>query len=234
VTEMFHYVLFFQVMKPLATVLDKLQGDKNMTMGHLLPLITILKRKLVALETQEDAPLTICQPLATALVNGIDRPKRFGKMLEMGEDTNTILLAAITEPKYKTYWMLTEEDKNKAKDVLLTALREVDAGPTLRRQQTDVNDFFRGELVHTEDSCEEELNNWLTASSTEQASISAFRRIKEIYLQTNTLLPTSASSERMFSKGKDLLQAKRNRMKDKHFEMRLLLSINRENKRKRK
>jgi hypothetical protein len=50
--------------------------------------------------------------------------------------------------------------------------------------------------------------------------------LKSNFLKYNTPVPSSAAVERVFSLGKDILQPKRSRLSDKHFEMLVFLKAN--------
>ena len=57
-------------MQPIADALDILQGEKNVSMGYLLPTITVLKNELEAMIN--DQSITECKPLVRGLLAGID------------------------------------------------------------------------------------------------------------------------------------------------------------------
>ena len=50
--------------------------------------------------------------------------------------------------------------------------------------------------------------------------------IKDLFIEFNTPIPSSAAVERLFSTGKDILKPKRSRLTDKHFEMLFFLRKN--------
>ena len=58
-------------MKPVAQAVNILQAEKNMFLGYLLLTIAMLRDKLIAKRTA----VTVCKPLVSALIDGID--KRF-------------------------------------------------------------------------------------------------------------------------------------------------------------
>lgn len=83
-------------MKPLTVALDTLQGEDNCYYGSLLPTLEILMSK------------TLAQAIKT----------RFASVL----DSEEALLAAVTLPKFKVWW-LKEEDRRDALRTLLTTKR---------------------------------------------------------------------------------------------------------------
>jgi hypothetical protein len=66
---LFEYVA---VMKPVAQALNILQSEKNMYLAYLLPTIGLLRDKLVA----QRMSATVCKPLISALITGIDNRSR--------------------------------------------------------------------------------------------------------------------------------------------------------------
>lgn len=67
---MFHRTETFQVMSLLAEALDILQGEKNMYMGYLLPVIATLERKLRRFDSDQ---LIHCDPLKNAILSGVSK-----------------------------------------------------------------------------------------------------------------------------------------------------------------
>jgi hypothetical protein len=59
---------YLSVMKPVAQALNIMQSEKHMFLGCLIPTIMILREKLIA----KSAAVTMCKPLVSALIEGID------------------------------------------------------------------------------------------------------------------------------------------------------------------
>ena len=59
---------YLSAMKPVAQALNIMQSEKHMLLGCLIPTIMILREKLIA----KSAAVTICKPLVSALIQGID------------------------------------------------------------------------------------------------------------------------------------------------------------------
>ncbi len=70
------------------------------------------------------------------------------------------------------------------------------------------------------------MSRYLADSSEDIKSVLWYKRIQEVCLKYNTILPSSASSERLFSKGKHMFRRNRHSLKDDSFEMQLLLNVN--------
>ena len=58
------------------------------------------------------------------------------------------------------------------------------------------------------------------------AMLDKYPRVKNLFLEFNTALPSSASVERLFSAGQLVLTARRNRLADAIFETLLMLKVN--------
>ena len=86
-------------MGPFANTLDLLQSEEKGFMGYLLPSLYGLRSKLVQIQDRS----IYCDPLAQALITGID--KRFGSMM-----TDPKLLAAsLIHPHFKTDWLIPND-----------------------------------------------------------------------------------------------------------------------------
>lgn len=92
---------FVKVMKPFAKALDVLQNEAKMSIGCVLPVLTLLKEQLQ--ELQDGNRLVHCTPLVYCLLDGIE--KRFRPHFT----DNFFNLAALSDPYFKLIWV--EEDK---------------------------------------------------------------------------------------------------------------------------
>ena len=72
------------------------------------------------------------------------------------------------------------------------------------------------------------LNVSLIKSPKRQICSSNFQNdaLKNLFIRYNTALPSSATIERVFSVGKDILKPKRAGLSDDHFEMLIFLKVN--------
>ncbi|KAL4104536.1 hypothetical protein QTP88_019831 [Uroleucon formosanum] len=69
---------YFNVMKPLAFSLDKLQGEKNSFLGYVAPTFLALRKLLI-----QSNQLTYCKPLSLAIVTSLE--KRFSFLYNLSE-----------------------------------------------------------------------------------------------------------------------------------------------------
>ena len=88
---------YVSVMGPVATALDKLQGESQAYLGCLLPIIAITNLNLKKI--QEEKYLAYCMPLVNTLIAGIE--KRFGHLLSDQE----FQLAAAFHPRFRLLWL---------------------------------------------------------------------------------------------------------------------------------
>ena len=86
-------------MGPFAHTLDLLQSEEKGFMGYLLSSLYGLRSKLVHIQDKS----TYCEPLAEALIAGID--KRFGTMMRGPK----LLAASLIHPHFKTDWLIPNE-----------------------------------------------------------------------------------------------------------------------------
>jgi hypothetical protein len=70
------------------------------------------------------------------------------------------------------------------------------------------------------------MDKYLADPSREISSLNRYPMVKQLFLKTNTALPSSAPVERLFSIGGQVMTPRRNRLTDEHFEMLLLLRAN--------
>ena len=86
-------------MGPFAQTPDILQSEEKGFMGYLLPSLCGLRTKLLNIQQKS----TYCEPLADALIAGID--KRFGTTVKNPK----LLAASLIHPYFKTDWLIPNE-----------------------------------------------------------------------------------------------------------------------------
>lgn len=92
---------FITVMKPLAEALDVLQGDIHVSIGYLLPTLTVLLNELEDLK--RSSSLKHCKALPSLMIEAIKT--RFDGYFEDQE----LRVAAIVHPRFKMHWVKEEE-----------------------------------------------------------------------------------------------------------------------------
>jgi hypothetical protein len=71
-----------------------------------------------------------------------------------------------------------------------------------------------------------QMDMYLADPSRELSSLNRYPMMKQLFLKTNTALPSSAPVKRLFSIGGQVMTPRRNRLTDEHFEMMLFLRAN--------
>ena len=91
---------YVKIVRPIAEALDVLQGDLKISVGYLLPTLTILKSKLRKLDSQNPKH---CKPMLREILRSIDR--RFGSYFTDRE----LRLASMVHPRFKLSWLPDDE-----------------------------------------------------------------------------------------------------------------------------
>jgi hypothetical protein len=131
--------------------------------------------------------------------------------------------------------MESEEQKLRGKALLLGAMRQLDESAFARESSEDSasatvsEDSFFDFSDSAPDSVDmsSEMDKYLADPLREISSLNRYPMVKQLFLKTNTALPSSAPVERLFSIGGQVMTPRRNRLTDEHFEMLLLLRANR-------
>jgi len=98
---------YITVLRPIATALNCLQGDKSDSMsfmGALLPTLLTVQQKLM--QISQFSSLLYCKPLASALLEGLQN--RFGHLLSFDSAANEFIIAAVSHPFFKLRWIPEE------------------------------------------------------------------------------------------------------------------------------
>ena len=92
------------------------------------------------------------------------------------------------------------------------------------------DEFFGGALAEKPRQCnssEKLLDDFLKKKHESQskaiAALLSDMMLKELFVEYNAAIPSSAAVERLFSLGKDVLKPKRSGLSDEHFEMLVFL-----------
>lgn len=101
---------FMKVMKPISEALDALQADAKISMGYLLPTLTIFLRKMECL--LKKGAIKHCKPLLSTLIES-DRHR----FTDCFHDEN-LYIAAMIHPLFKTKWINEDERASRIKRLI--------------------------------------------------------------------------------------------------------------------
>ena len=216
---------YITAMEPIAIALDFLQGDKYTYLGYLIPTLKSVQQHL----EERKERLVTCRSVVDTMLSALKR--RFQSQLE----SRNAVVAAVYIPEFKLDFLADETDnddritKSKAKDWLLAEMIVLDgsqsgSGETVEEERG--SSFFVVKKQRRKESVEDEMYRYLADQSSDLDSIRNYKRVMQVFLKLNTMLPTSASVEHLFSKGRDVFRYSRRTMSDQNFEIQLLLNAN--------
>lgn len=235
---------YCRTLAPIAVALDRLQGEKTSYYADLLPTLFKVSSQLTQLQSVN---FRHCTPLLTAVTAGFQR--RFKSFLEVAPEAevNLALLATMSHPYFKLRWLPVQfaDQQSRLKGLLLSTARAMWTGgnPTICDQpsgdDTD-DDYFafadrsasasdtQGQPVQEEatNKCDLEVLQYLEDKSKELSILNTYQMVKRVFIRYNTVLPSSAAVERLFSFAGLITRPHRRAMSDKTFEYLLLLKGN--------
>ena len=162
---------------------------------------------------------------------------RFEKVFQ----SDNAILAAVTLPKFKLKWMESQIKKDLYKQMLIQKIRSLAAdnevmvvqdpqnqtAQSARNKKDDFYDFTSDDEYATESNVEKEADDYL-ANARRIEDLHKYPIVKRLFILYNTVLPSSASVERLFSLGGLVLSSKHNRLADGRFEKLLLMRYNKD------
>lgn len=226
---------YIAVMTPIATSLDRLQGEKNASQGFIIPTLISMKYRISTLDGSN--LLKIFKKTALDAIGA-----RFDRYYGVNEANRDLILASLSIPQFKTTFIENSADERKARAILSEqCLRETNLEDDTNENNTHVeldvatNDDFFLIFNHTEPQrrtsiegdIDSEISRYLGDSRKEITILNDYKYIKKIYFKFNTTLSSSAPVERVFSNSKLIFRPQRNRLSAENFERTLLLRVNR-------
>ena len=230
-------------MTPVCQSLDILQGEKKAFLGILLPTVTATMKMLA--DMNEDSSIIMTKPLLKALLNGF--MKRFAHLF----GDMDYLIASATHPHFKLTWLKSVDRKiipdadatatqikDKVRSFILSEANsmpkeELSSGEDSSMEGVDffaaLRDDARPSHAHfRHNNYEVDLERYfceLPVKSSKGLRRDMFPNdlIYRTFIKYNTAVPSSASVERLFSLGKDILRPKRCGLSDSLFNMLVFL-----------
>lgn len=241
---------YCQIMKPLATALDILQGDLNTYFGFLLPTLTSLANKWKRMKVDfQGARYFSANLILNECINALY--SRFSTVFKLTwEDA---ILAAVTIPKFKFCWYNSLKSENPTvsmeslKQMVISAIVAVfkddcstmDSDDREKEEDSEYSGFFdfsddddvlQGQKGKEQDkkrrAIELELLQYIEDKRTNLSILHEYPHLKKLFLRYNTCIPSSASVERLFSFATMVNEPRRHALTDENFEKLVVLKAN--------
>lgn len=156
------------------------------------------------------------------LINIYCQCNRFGTWFQ----DEKFMIATSVHPKFKLDWITDEIEmrshrKLVARKIALLQEKEISDEMSASIRDRDPLDFPSKNTATLD-----ELELFFIDKEKDLAMLDKYSKVKRLFLEYNTALPSSASVERLFSAGPLVLTARRNRLADRIFETLLLLKVN--------
>ncbi|KYM94126.1 hypothetical protein ALC62_15257 [Cyphomyrmex costatus] len=233
--------------EPIAEALDILQGEADISYGYLLPTIISAKNKLKKITNDE---LLYCKDLIPILITSLEA--RFANLFNVIEEGKQAVVAAATHPKFKLRWLrcLGETARSNAMIAIKNGITSC-CTPSQNMMEVDISNDGDGDgdgdgngfdfhgigdsamLLQNAlemNASEVEFQGFWRDKRNDLSILHAYPIIKVAFIKFNTLIPSSAPVERMFSFATMYDIAKFNRLTDENFEKRVLCKANNINK----
>lgn len=225
-------------MKPIAVSLDKLQGEKNASIGSVLPCLHYIKNALGGCELKTKLSTNhkvqaIGNDMTRSLKNAFD--KRFDKLSTIDDANRELVLAAVSHPVYKLKWIIDERDLANAKRLFEGEMRNMESSPieNLIEESDDEDDEFISTHVlsstrraSTECRWANEAFNFVEDRKKNLEMLDQYPLVSGVFRKYNTTLSSSGPIERLFSQALLIYTPRLNRISHINFERTLLLRKN--------
>lgn len=128
---------YLLIMSPITTALDKLQGEDNCCLGHLMPIVQQVKKKIANLAGQVEHSGV----LADGLIENIER--RFPNLFNYNNQSKIFVVSAVCHPRFKLRW-LPSDKREWAKTAFLDEAKKCRDATVTGTTSTSVqpDDFF--------------------------------------------------------------------------------------------
>ncbi|XP_050064795.1 uncharacterized protein LOC114119892 [Aphis gossypii] len=240
-TEWLFLQEYCEVMEPLASALDKLQGEKKSYLGYVAPTILSIRLLLLNLTNRR----VYCKPLSLCIIQNLE--KRFDYLFNLDSSkSKAFIIASISHPKFKMNWVPIRYRSfcrnlfvNECNTLSAVINSSPNSGSSSEENDESDDEFFNNLLQSSfpenfiddnsnESHCSTKSRNtnlagiqsssFLNSKKKDLTMLDSFGIVKNVFLKYNTTLPSSAPVERLFSGAIQVLTPRRNRLKDTTFE----------------
>lgn len=225
-------------MKPIAVSLDKLQGDKNVSVGSVLPCLHYIKNALGGCELKTKMSTNHkVQAIGNDMIRSLKTAfqKRFDPLLIIDDTNRELVLAAVSHPVYKLKWIIDERDLANAKRLFEGEVKNMESIPKENViEELDIeDDEFISTHVHSstrrassDSRWANEAFNFVEDRKKNLEMLDQYPLVSAVFRKYNTTLSSSGPIERLFSQALIIYTPRRNRISHINFERTLLLRKN--------
>lgn len=233
---------YVQLLKPIACSLDKLQGEKNVRLGCVIPCLFYIKSEVAKVE------LLTCQSTNTkvkAVGNDMKKAlesvfqKRFSSFMKFEPCNREIILAAVTHPVYKFKWIDDPENniiiaRNYLETEMQSMHTEVETANVIENNENSEDEFLSTQAhtsirrMSSDSVLGNEIFNFIDDNDKCLSMLSKYKLISAAFRKFNTTLSSSVPIERLFSIAMLICTTRRNRISKENFEKTLLLKKNKD------
>lgn len=218
---------YVTVFHPLAFALELFQAEQKCYLGLVIPTVLSLKNKL---NEHKDAA-NYFGDVINAIVVAIDM--RFQELFSSTEAK----IATATTPQFRLWWMAASEREEMcsmlstmASQVDLSSISDGNTSQTLPTIQSE-DDFFnygpvKPAVQMQKRGVTDEIRRYIEGTGKSLECLEDFPRVKQLFLKYNTMLPSTAPVQRLFSQKGNLVTSQRDILTDDYFERILLLKYN--------
>ncbi|KAL7302919.1 hypothetical protein TKK_0004148 [Trichogramma kaykai] len=233
-SDFVHINHYLAIMEHLASAINLLQGDENCYYGQLIPtLITIEQRWLEKSQSMNSKSLLMYKDLVQGMAGSLK--KRFCDMFNIVGVGEFAAVATLTHPTFKKSWVKCLSSEAQANVERLIQSKQQSSSIEALPKPIANNFFYFGKSTESTNldkivslkTRSSELLRFLAEPPSESLlELNRFPKIKKLFLKYNTILPSSAPVERLFSYATMLNIPKYNKLSDSQFEKRLVYKAN--------
>jgi hypothetical protein len=135
-------------------------------------------------------------------------------------------MAALTHPCFKAHWIKDRRSQEEAKIKLRQLIQDSTCSPVLEKSKTSLaEEFLLFDEIQPSGRPDDEVDRFLKDRDTSIGMLDNYPQIKSLFVKYNTVIPTSAPVERLFSLAALILTIRRNKLSDSMLEMLIFLKI---------